>query len=72
MSSGMESGEISSRYIGGYGGQSLRRNQSAILGGDYAVKPSLLTDFRIGFFRLRVLTQKYDNSDLRPSSACRD
>jgi hypothetical protein len=50
--------------IGGYGGQSLGRNQSAILGGDYAVKPSLLTDFRIGFFRLRVLTQKYDNSDL--------
>jgi hypothetical protein len=49
--------------IGGYGGQSLGRNQGAILGGDYQLKPSLLTDFRLGFFRLRVNTQKYDNTD---------
>ena len=49
--------------LGGYGGQSFGRNQSAILGGDYAVTPSLATDFRLGFFRLRVLTQKYDNTD---------
>ncbi len=53
--------------IGGYGGESFGRNQSAIIGGDYAVTPSLLTDFRLGFFRLRVLTQKYDNSDFASS-----
>ncbi len=48
--------------IGGYGGHSLGRNQSAIGGGDYQLTSKLSTDFRLGFFRLRVNTKKYDDT----------
>ncbi len=48
---------------GGYGGTARGRNQSVATGGDYAINDHLLTDFRLGFFRLRVLTSKYDGSD---------
>jgi hypothetical protein len=37
-----------------FAGQSLTRNQSIAAGFDYTVNPSLLTDFRFGWFRYRV------------------
>lgn len=37
-----------------FSGESKTRNQSLASGFDYTVSPSLLTDFRFGFFRYRV------------------
>jgi outer membrane receptor protein involved in Fe transport len=37
-----------------FAGQSLARNQSIALGANYVLKPSLLIDFRFGFFRYHV------------------
>jgi outer membrane receptor protein involved in Fe transport len=37
-----------------FAGQSLARNQSIAAGANYAVEPSLLIDFRFGFFRYHV------------------
>ena len=37
-----------------FAGQSLARNQSIAAGANYVLKPSLLTDFRFGFFRYHV------------------
>jgi len=38
----------------GFAGQSLTRNQSIATGFTYVVKPTLLADFRFGFFRYHV------------------
>jgi hypothetical protein len=38
----------------GFAGQSLSRNQSIAAGFDYVLGPSLLTDFRFGFFRYHI------------------
>jgi outer membrane receptor protein involved in Fe transport len=38
----------------GFAGQSLARNQSIAVGSTYVLKPSLLADFRFGFFRYHV------------------
>ena len=37
-----------------FAGQSLARNQSIAVGANYVLKPSLLIDFRFGFFRYHV------------------
>ncbi len=47
---------------GGYGGTSQGRNQNFAGGGDIAVNSKLFTDFRIGYLRYHILTQKYDTS----------
>jgi hypothetical protein len=38
----------------GFAGQSLARNQSIATGANYVLRPSLLIDFRFGFFRYHV------------------
>lgn len=39
---------------GGFAGQSKTRNQSLASGFDYVLNPSLITDFRFGYFRYHV------------------
>ncbi len=41
----------------GFGGKSLTRNQSIAAGFDYSLNPTLLTDFRFGWFKYRVNVQ---------------
>ena len=41
----------------GFAGQALDRNQSAAAGFDYTFSPTLVTDFRMGFYRYRVRVQ---------------
>jgi hypothetical protein len=41
----------------GFAGSALDRNQSAAAGFDHAFSPTLITDFRMGFYRYRVRTQ---------------
>ncbi len=43
-----------------FGGTATGRSQSAVFGMDIAVNPKLLTDFRLGYLRYHVKTQKYD------------
>lgn len=38
-----------------FGGAAFLRNQSLSYGVDYVIRPNLLTDFRFGYFRYRVL-----------------
>ncbi len=40
--------------VDGFAGQSKTRNQSLATGFDYALSPTLLTDFRVGFYKYRV------------------
>jgi hypothetical protein len=47
-----------------FGGTAAGRSQSAVLGMDIALKPTLLTDFRLGYLRYHVKTTKYSTSDL--------
>lgn len=42
----------------GYGGYSTGANDSVAAGMDFALKPSLLTDFRIGYYRYNIIDQK--------------
>src|SRR5579883_1248588 len=44
----------------GYGGTSKGANDSLAAGFDLALSPSLLTDFRIGYYRYNIVTAKYD------------
>ncbi|WP_044933719.1 TonB-dependent receptor [Pseudacidobacterium ailaaui] len=44
----------------GYGGTSKGANDSLAAGFDMALSPSLLTDFRIGYYRYNIVTAKYD------------
>lgn len=46
--------------IGGYGGTSKGANDSLAAGMDIALSPTLLTDWRIGYFRYNILTGKPD------------
>ncbi len=45
-----------------FGGSAAGRNQSAVAGIDDALNSKLLTDFRLGYLRYHVSTQKYDGS----------
>jgi outer membrane receptor protein involved in Fe transport len=46
--------------IAGYGGTSTGANDSFAGGADMAVNSTLLTDFRLGYYRFDILTSKYD------------
>ena len=45
-----------------FGGSAAGRNQSAVAGVDLAITPKLLTDFRLGYLRYHVATQKFDGA----------
>ena len=45
--------------LGNTTGNTVTQNQSATIGADYAVKPSLLTDLRLGFLSYHVSETKY-------------
>jgi len=46
-----------------FGGTASGRSQSAVFGMDIALSPRLLTDFRLGYLRYHVKTQKYDGTE---------
>jgi Carboxypeptidase regulatory-like domain len=46
--------------INNYGGNSAGANDSLASGADIAVNSSLLTDFRVGYYRYNIITSKYD------------
>jgi hypothetical protein len=46
--------------LAGYGGTSVGANDSFAGGADMAVNPTLLTDFRVGYYRYNAVTSKYD------------
>ncbi len=46
--------------INNYGGTSQGANDSLAAGMDIAISPTLLTDFRLGYYRYNVLDSKYD------------
>lgn len=48
--------------IGGYGGNSNGANDSLASGMDIAISPTLLTDFRLGYYRYNVIDSKHDQS----------
>lgn len=45
--------------LGNTTGNTVTQNQSATIGADYALTPSLLTDFRLGFLSYHVSESKY-------------
>ena len=48
--------------IGNYGGNSNGANDSLASGMDIALKPTLLTDFRLGYYRYNVIDTKHDQT----------
>ena len=46
--------------LSGYGGNSAGANDSLATGMDIAVKPTLVTDFRLGYYRYNINDQKFD------------
>jgi hypothetical protein len=46
--------------IGGYGGNSQGHNDSLAAGMDIAISPTLLTDFRLGYYRYNIGDTKFD------------
>jgi hypothetical protein len=48
--------------LGGYGGDSAGHNDSLAAGMDIAINPTLLTDFRLGYYRYNIADQKFDES----------
>ena len=48
--------------IGNYGGNSNGANDSLGSGMDIAINPTLLTDFRLGYYRYNVIDSKHDQS----------
>jgi len=48
--------------IGGYAGTSKGANDSLASGMDIALNPSLLTDFRLAYYRYNIVTAKFDQS----------
>jgi hypothetical protein len=48
--------------INGFGGTSTGANDSLATGADIAVSSSLLTDFRLGYYRYNIVTSKYDQN----------
>jgi hypothetical protein len=49
--------------LGGYGGTSVGANDSFAGGADMAVSSTLLTDFRLGYYRYNAVTTKYDQGE---------
>ena len=45
-----------------FGGSATGRNQSAVAGMDIVLNPKLITDFRLGYLRYHVSTQKFDGT----------
>jgi outer membrane receptor protein involved in Fe transport len=45
-----------------FGGSANARDQSAVAGADIAIRPNLLTDFRLGYLRYHVATHKFDGT----------
>jgi hypothetical protein len=48
--------------LGGYGGNSKGANDSVAAGVDIVVKPNLVTDVRLGYYRYNINDQKFDSS----------
>ncbi|HUX45131.1 MAG TPA: TonB-dependent receptor [Terracidiphilus sp.] len=48
--------------ISNYGGNSTGANDSLASGMDIAINPTLLTDFRLGYYRYNVIDSKYDQN----------
>ncbi len=48
--------------LGGYGGTSQGANDSLAAGFDLALNATLATDFRVGYYRYDIGTQKYDQN----------
>ncbi len=46
----------------GFGGTSTGADDSLAAGADIAISSTLLTDFRLGYYRYNILTSKYDQS----------
>jgi hypothetical protein len=46
--------------INGYGGNSTGADDSLASGADIAISSSLLTDFRVGYYRYNIITSKYN------------
>ncbi len=46
--------------LNNYGGTSVGANDSTAAGADFAINSSLLTDFRLGYFRYGIDTSKYN------------
>ncbi len=46
--------------IGGYAGTSQGANDSLASGMDIAINPTLLTDFRLAYYRYNIRTSKFD------------
>jgi hypothetical protein len=46
--------------LNGFGGTSTGANDSLAAGADVAINATLLTDFRIGYYRYNIQTNKYD------------
>lgn len=53
---------------GGLAGQSLIKNQSLAAGFDYTLSNSLLTDFRLGWFKYNPHSTKFDQGNLTAAS----
>jgi Carboxypeptidase regulatory-like domain/TonB dependent receptor len=45
-----------------FGGSATGRNQSAVAGADIVLNPKFITDFRLGYLRYHVSTEKYDGT----------
>ncbi|HUY82394.1 MAG TPA: TonB-dependent receptor [Acidobacteriaceae bacterium] len=48
--------------LGGYGGNSAGHNDSLAAGMDIGISPTLLTDFRLGYYRYNIGDSKFDQS----------
>ncbi len=48
--------------LGGYGGNSTGANDSLALGTDVAVKSTLVTDVRLGYYRYNIVDAKFDQA----------
>jgi outer membrane receptor protein involved in Fe transport len=46
--------------LSGYGGNSAGANDSVAAGMDIAINPTLVTDFRLGYYRYNINDQKFD------------
>ena len=59
---GAAGGSGFSSITNNFGGSAAGRNQSAVTGMDIGLNPKLLTDFRLGYLRYHVSTEKYDGT----------
>ena len=49
--------------LNGFGGTSTGANDSLATGADVAINSTLLTDFRLGYYRYNIVTGKYDQGE---------